>query len=517
MNTRVVCSVVVKCLLFTSLLLSSITPALSDRGWKIDENPKDKRVREGKRFLQEIDNNTLIWEWFEDFVVYYNKSYADSTEEYKAFTLFEATVKRVNEINNDYTLDWWASPNFFSDMDKETLAAKYLTTLPSIVDNTTSLNNTRRMMTSVSAPNYIDWNAYGKMPVAKSQSCGSCWAVAAQGTLEAAYLISQGLTLSQVPTFTTSEQAIIDCSGAGTCNGGGSDGVISYAYKNGVTLQGSYYGPQYCYNPYLDDVVRLRYDVQRVAQYSEYALMQAVSIVPTIVYFAVGDDDFWTYRGGIWSPKRCATVVNHALVVYGYQWTGNSATSYWMAQNSWGPTWGDNGRINVAFTGDGTEGACKMYTFGVYAYPDYSKTSPRFRGTTVFTQPDGDSLFPNPPSPQPSPPPSPSPSPSPPQQSSPQSEDTYTFVYTANFQIEDTLIEPLVKQDKKAFAFYPQTELFNIAIQLCEYFTINDSDPIYLTQFIKSYWFTKDVIVYKSNITVTSFQKVTIKLYRTHL
>lgn len=483
MSKRAVCC---KNLLCISLLLAVISPSLSDRGWKVDENPKKGGER---RFLQEnVNNETLVWEWFEDYIVYYNKSYADSSEKYKAFSQFKATVKRVNEINSDYSLDWWASPNFFSDTDRQTLAAKYLTKLP----NNTLLNITRRAMASASMgspPTYINWNANGKMPIAKTQSCGSCWAVAAQGSLEAAYLINQGLTIDQVPTFAISEQDIIDCSGAGTCSGGGSDGVFSYAYKNGVTLQGSYYGPQYCYNPNLDDVIRLRYDAQSVTKNSEYALMQAVSIVPTVVYFAVGDDDFWTYRGGIWSPKSCQTIVNHALVVYGYQWTGNPATSYWMMQNSWGTGWGDNGRINIVFTGEGSEGACKMYTFGVYPYPDYVKTSPRFTGTSVVTQTVP--ILPQ--------------------------KESSIFTYTANLHIEDTIIEPILNKGKTAFALYPQSELFNTAIQLCEYFTIDDSTPIYLTQFIKSYWFTKDVVVYESNKTVQPFQTVTIKLYRSYI
>ncbi len=37
-----------------------------------------------------------------------------------------------------------------------------------------------------------------------------------------------------------------------------------------------------------------------------------------------------------------------------------------IVRNSWGAGWGSSGYINIAMTGQGNEGPCKMYTFMIY-------------------------------------------------------------------------------------------------------------------------------------------------------
>jgi len=40
--------------------------------------------------------------------------------------------------------------------------------------------------------------------------------------------------------------------------------------------------------------------------------------------------------------------LNHSVLVVGYSITKNLDTSYWLAQNSWGTDWGQNGYIQIA-------------------------------------------------------------------------------------------------------------------------------------------------------------------------
>lgn len=50
------------------------------------------------------------------------------------------------------------------------------------------------------------------------------------------------------------------------------------------------------------------------------------------------------FSSGIFDDETCKEgTVNHGLVLVGYG-TANG-TSYWIARNSWGPRWGQNGYI----------------------------------------------------------------------------------------------------------------------------------------------------------------------------
>ena len=57
--------------------------------------------------------------------------------------------------------------------------------------------------------------------------------------------------------------------------------------------------------------VRLSGAATRVTPYSEAALMAAVTVAPTTVYFSV-QSDFYQYSGGVYSSTICGTSINHA-------------------------------------------------------------------------------------------------------------------------------------------------------------------------------------------------------------
>ena len=57
--------------------------------------------------------------------------------------------------------------------------------------------------------------------------------------------------------------------------------------------------------------VRLSGAASRVTPYSEAALMAAVTVAPTTIYFSV-QSDFYQYSGGVYSSPICGTSINHA-------------------------------------------------------------------------------------------------------------------------------------------------------------------------------------------------------------
>lgn len=69
--------------------------------------------------------------------------------------------------------------------------------------------------------------------------------------------------------------------------------------------------------------------------------------------------DFFTYKTGIYHHVTGDHVGSHAVKVLGYGVEGG--VNYWIAANSWGDKWGENGffRIKEGECGfDGTGWAC---------------------------------------------------------------------------------------------------------------------------------------------------------------
>jgi hypothetical protein len=82
---------------------------------------------------------------------------------------------------------------------------------------------------------------------------------------------------------------------------------------------------------------------------------------------AVGIDganpSFLAYSGGVFYSRHCEQTANHALLITGYgqeELQDGSIVRYWIARNSWGTDWGENGYVRVkrGKGGKGREGVC---------------------------------------------------------------------------------------------------------------------------------------------------------------
>jgi Papain family cysteine protease len=81
-------------------------------------------------------------------------------------------------------------------------------------------------------------------------------------------------------------------------------------------------------------------------------------IGPIAVGVNAADRSFLAYQDGIFENPYCHQAANHALLITGY---GQESTEdgklvkYWIARNSWGVGWGENGYVRVK-RGDGHKG-----------------------------------------------------------------------------------------------------------------------------------------------------------------
>jgi len=58
--------------------------------------------------------------------------------------------------------------------------------------------------------------------------------------------------------------------------------------------------------------------------------------------------DFMNYTSGIYVRHSNDLLGGHCVKVIGWGYDATSKLNYWMAQNSWGPTWGMQGYFNIA-------------------------------------------------------------------------------------------------------------------------------------------------------------------------
>jgi len=229
---------------------------------------------------------------------------------------------------------------------------------------------------SATSPTSLDWRNVGDnllgvqhgnyvTPVKDQENCGSCWAFATTATLESTTLISQNTPCD--PDAGTcidlSEQEMLSCSQAGSCNGGyveeASD-YISVNYNAGCwwcrhTPYNMGLPPEICY-PYtmsstcaaLGTCGNNRYKIDTwygVPVTSADDIKSALNTYgPLAVTFAVYSDFYSNYASGIYEASSCEQSKNklvgyHAVSVVGYDDTG----SYFIVKNSWGSTWANEG------------------------------------------------------------------------------------------------------------------------------------------------------------------------------
>lgn len=97
---------------------------------------------------------------------------------------------------------------------------------------------------------------------------------------------------------------------------------------------------------------------------NEEELKQGVFEQPVIVSINADSDTFKLYKSGIYYNENCGygEYNNHALLLVGY---GEEAgVDYWIAKNSWGTTWGEQGYIRIERNVHNYGGTC-----GIASYP----------------------------------------------------------------------------------------------------------------------------------------------------
>ncbi|RWW52046.1 hypothetical protein BHE74_00041557 [Ensete ventricosum] len=187
------------------------------------------------------------------------------------------------------------------------------------------------------------------------EHAAACWAFAAVAAIEGINQIATEKLLS------LSEQELIACD----YNDHGCTGGLHYrAYSYVVATGGMTTEDRYPYNP--DHILCHDYDdwdvlisisgYEIVPTNDEKSLMKAVANQPVAV--RIDANEIKSYSGGIFDG-HCGTNLNHEVTLVGYD-TDEDGTAYWIAKNSWGTDWGDDGYLLIAKDVAEKEGRCGL-------------------------------------------------------------------------------------------------------------------------------------------------------------
>ena len=196
------------------------------------------------------------------------------------------------------------------------------------------------------AKSKFDWRDYNKVTAVRDQGqCGSCWDFAAIGAYECNYLIRNNVTID------ASEQQILDCSGAGSCDGGFSMKVFDYIVKHGTcpesaypyqTKQGTCKNVTSPHKAVSWGFVAPNGDIPSVD-----AMKSALCEHGPLAVNVNATDAFQHYTGGVFN-EYASGPIDHAVLLVG--WDDNKGKKgAWLIRNSWTANWGEKGYMWIEY------------------------------------------------------------------------------------------------------------------------------------------------------------------------
>ncbi|KAH7818263.1 putative cathepsin B2 cysteine protease [Monocercomonoides exilis] len=219
-------------------------------------------------------------------------------------------------------------------------------------------------------PEEFDSRSYwqGKILGVRDQGdCGSCWAFAISECVgDRINIIGRG-------RGHMSPQDLVSCDKDDMgCDGSTLDPAWQWIFTDGITnedcmpyVSGTGRVPQCpkrCING--STIIRTRANSWRYLHDDEMQ-KEIYEHGPIQVAFTVYDD-FRTYKSGVYKHKYGSACGGHAVLCLG--WGVENGTPYWLCQNSWGSSWGDEGLFKI-LRGDNHCGI-ESYAFcGVFGNP----------------------------------------------------------------------------------------------------------------------------------------------------
>jgi len=206
-------------------------------------------------------------------------------------------------------------------------------------------------------PAAFDWRDLNGCPAVRNQgNCGSCWAFSTVGGLECQIL------LLDLVEEDLSEQFLVSCD---TNNSGCDGGWFAHNYH---ITQGAVRESCFPYtaadDPCIDTCPRPYFAESWAYIGNSYsvpgvdAIKQAIHDHGPVCAAVAVSSSFQAYSGGIYDAND-ATAINHAIMLVGW----DDADGCWILRNSWGPGWGEDGYMRIAYGSNRVGYAANFVTY----------------------------------------------------------------------------------------------------------------------------------------------------------
>jgi C1A family cysteine protease len=309
----------------------------------------------------------------------HGKLYKDKNEETRRKQKFLETDAKIEKNNREFAAgkkSFEMGHNQFSDMEEDekesylglkeannTRSARAVSTSTFTSYLSKKKHFIFKRTTSVTLPTSIDYTSKWNAPARDQGQCGSCWAFATVGAVEAALKLKKGVTVD------LAEQKLVDCAADyykddGGCNGFYVSDTFDYVIAKSLPLESAspYSAKERTCTSFTKTTNTIK-DFYRIEPNNEEALKEAlVSIGPVAVCLHCSLDTFYNYKSGIWdgystSGQKCSEKCAHAVVLIGYG--VEKGTNYYLVRNSWGTKWGMAGYFKIRATGSNLCGVAK--------------------------------------------------------------------------------------------------------------------------------------------------------------
>lgn len=206
-------------------------------------------------------------------------------------------------------------------------------------------------------PEGFDWRNFEGQdfvsPVKNQGRCGSCVAFAAASTFETQLNI---LSRSKLHAWSFSPQHLFSCGGGSCASGWFPGSALDHMVRDGIPEEacfpytsGALGKDQPCKLTCSDAKLRSVKAIQRARNKRFKAasvdeVKQALLGGPLMTTMRVYDD-FYLYTRGVYRYSTGALLGGHAVMILGW----SNADQAWIARNSWGTDWGEEGDFRIAW------------------------------------------------------------------------------------------------------------------------------------------------------------------------
>jgi C1A family cysteine protease len=274
------------------------------------------------------------------------------------FETLEQTIQRVNEQGYHWTPGRTSLSDLTEEQFQQLLGARVAPSEAARFEAITESYQFRNLQ----FPSTFDWRDYlGVTPVKNQTGCGSCWDFAATAALESMVLLHTGVG------YDLSEQQILSCATYGYgCDGASVSTAWKHVKEKGAVIETCMPYQALDTTPCTEDAC-VKYattdgwdNIPNVVEAIKEKVFNHGPVVTTFTVYS----DFRNYTGGCYEHAG-DDLINHAVLIVGWDDDMCGGEGAWLIKNSWGTDWGIDGYFYIKY------GTCQVgsYTQAVHYCP----------------------------------------------------------------------------------------------------------------------------------------------------